>query len=474
MDGISLTRIARAAVLPAMIGISAAAPARGDDPVASVAGSASTRPAAKIPAPRSFGGIRSPMSYSARPAPTGPGSSRPSATAARPTRHPIASASSPALPSSWWPRPVGATAPAVKDRGWQTSPIGGATVRRSSGGRAGGEAAGRRRGGYGERRREGPTSRQPPCRRSRRPAVRPTGHAADGQRHRAGRPVDQPPDSPCTGHSTSNPDLVALRQGEPDSRRPPRPSRSPGISPPRSIPTVWVDYRPITLIPPSTFGSSSPGGGGASHHGGYYHYGQNYILFSLRQPVELGHQTTHRYHIAQAAFEQQQWNVLQAELTALVQTYRFFQTAAYRREKIPAGPASWPTSTTGSPSRSSASSRPASPRSPRPTSALARVESHGSRQVVKAARQDYLTALADLRNQIGIPESAGDRRAARRVHPAAVYPAGRRADHGRDGAGQPPRHPRRGGPDRRDRARRQPGQGGPHPHPDHRPAICDG
>ena len=39
--------------------------------------------------------------------------------------------------------------------------------------------------------------------------------------------------------------------------------------------------------------------------------------------------------------------------------------------------------------------------------ALARVESQGTRQAVKAARQDYLTALADLRNQIGIPESAG-------------------------------------------------------------------
>ena len=34
MDGISLTRMARAALLPAVIGMSAAGPARGDDPVA--------------------------------------------------------------------------------------------------------------------------------------------------------------------------------------------------------------------------------------------------------------------------------------------------------------------------------------------------------------------------------------------------------------------------------------------------------
>ena len=39
--------------------------------------------------------------------------------------------------------------------------------------------------------------------------------------------------------------------------------------------------------------------------------------------------------------------------------------------------------------------------------ALARVESRATRQLVKAAQQDYLTALTDLRNQIGIPEQAG-------------------------------------------------------------------
>ena len=38
--------------------------------------------------------------------------------------------------------------------------------------------------------------------------------------------------------------------------------------------------------------------------------------------------------MAQAAFTQAQWNVLQAELSALVQTYRLHQTAAHRREKM--------------------------------------------------------------------------------------------------------------------------------------------
>ena len=34
------------------------------------------------------------------------------------------------------------------------------------------------------------------------------------------------------------------------------------------------------------------------------------MYFSLRQPIELGHQTTHRYDIAKAAYNQQHWNVV--------------------------------------------------------------------------------------------------------------------------------------------------------------------
>ena len=58
------------------------------------------------------------------------------------------------------------------------------------------------------------------------------------------------------------------------------------------------------------------------------------MYFSWRQPIELGHQTRYRHAIAQAAWNQQQWIVVQAELLAMVQTYRFFETAAYRREKL--------------------------------------------------------------------------------------------------------------------------------------------
>lgn len=73
--------------------------------------------------------------------------------------------------------------------------------------------------------------------------------------------------------------------------------------------------------------------GGARRNQSYYYTGNQFIYLSLRQPLELGHKTKHRYHIAQAAYSQYQWNVIQAEFQAMVQTYNLFQTAAYQREK---------------------------------------------------------------------------------------------------------------------------------------------
>ena len=206
------------------------------------------------------------------------------------------------------------------------------------------------------------------------------------------------------GAITSNPDLVTLRQGNALA------ASAEAVEVARHFPTslnptLWMDYRPITLIPPNTFGSTSPGGGRTSSgNQGFYHYGQNYFYISLRQPVELGHQTTHRYHIAQAAFDQQKWTVVQAELTALVQTYRFFQTAAYRREKYRL---SDELADFNDRLSESLQKRMEANQVQPADVALARVESRATRQLVKAARQDYLTALTDLRNQIGIPEQAG-------------------------------------------------------------------
>jgi outer membrane protein, heavy metal efflux system len=205
------------------------------------------------------------------------------------------------------------------------------------------------------------------------------------------------------GAITSNPDLVTLRQGNALA------ASAEAVEVARNFPTtlnptLWLDYRPITLVPTGTFGSGSPGGspsGGSK--GGFYHFGQDYIYISLRQPVELGHQTTHRYHIAQAAFDQQTWIVVQAELTALVQTYRFFQTAAYRREKYLLAQE---LANFNDRLLETLRKRMEANQVQAADVSLARIEALATRQQIKAARQDYLTALTDLRNQIGIPEQA--------------------------------------------------------------------
>jgi len=216
-----------------------------------------------------------------------------------------------------------------------------------------------------------------------------------------------------TGALTSNPDLVALRTGNPAA------ASAEAVEVARHFPvalnpTVFIDYRPITLIPNGTFGNNGTGGsttgtaaGGNTSKGGFYHNGQGYLLVAVRQPIEFGHQTTHRHAIAKAAYSVVQWQIVQAELSALVQTHRFFQTAAYRREKLRvAGQlADFNDRLLASLERQlGANARPGLAADV----ALARVEGRATRQQAKAARQDYITALTDLRNQIGIPETAAE------------------------------------------------------------------
>jgi cobalt-zinc-cadmium efflux system outer membrane protein len=164
-------------------------------------------------------------------------------------------------------------------------------------------------------------------------------------------------------------------------------------------PTLWVDVRPLTLerIPAGTAADGT-------YHGTHYQEKNVLMYFSLRQPIEWGHQTTHRYNIAKAAYSQQQWNVVQAELTALVQTYRFFQTAAYRREKLQVAKN---LATFNAKLLETLKRRLEAGQVPASAVSLASVETRATEQLVEAAEQDYVTALTDLRNQIGRPEAAG-------------------------------------------------------------------
>jgi cobalt-zinc-cadmium efflux system outer membrane protein len=199
---------------------------------------------------------------------------------------------------------------------------------------------------------------------------------------------------------SSNPDLALLRLGNPTL--PSAEAVEVARHFPAALnPAVWIDYRFITLIPFQAFG----GPGSTRPPGGFYHFGQQYILISLRQPIELGHQTTHRYRIAQAAYDRQRWTVFQAELTAIVQTYRLYQTARYRRERLKVARQ---LADFNEKIEKSLQVRLEANLVPAAEVVLARVESRASRQLAKAASQDYMTALTDLRNQIGIPETAGE------------------------------------------------------------------
>jgi outer membrane protein, heavy metal efflux system len=404
MDGISLAWIARAALLPAVIGMSAANLARGDDPVASDDNRPASRPDATKQAPATFGSIHSPRIVNARPIPAGPSSPRSSADDAGQARQRIATASTPALPSSWWPSPAQVSPAAPRDRGWQAAQAGGITPARV----ASTAPAARRPAGDASLRRTQASALDAaaaplPTASATQPIGPPLLPSAVTAPDLGGQSISLP--LALYGALTSNPDLVSLRQGNPIA--PSAEAVEVARRFPTTLnPTIWVDYRPITLIPPGTFGNGLVGNHGVANHGGFYHFGQNYILFSVRQPIELGHQTTHRYRIAKAAYEQQQWTVLQAELTALVQTYRFFQTAAYRREKYRL--ARQLAEFNDRLAESLQHQLEAGQGQVNPADlALARVESRGASQAVKAARQDYLTALADLRNQIGASEEAG-------------------------------------------------------------------
>ena len=95
--------------------------------------------------------------------------------------------------------------------------------------------------------------------------------------------------------------------------------------------------------------------------------------------------------------------MLQGELTTLVQTYRFFQTAAYRREKLRLANelADFNDHLLLELKRGLEINRAA----PADVT-LAEVENQATRQQVEVAMQDYANALTDLRNQMGVPESA--------------------------------------------------------------------
>ncbi len=189
------------------------------------------------------------------------------------------------------------------------------------------------------------------------------------------------------GALTSNPDLVALRQNAPATAEAVEVARR---FPATLNPTIWLDMRPLNY-------ARVPGHGGPDQKDAY-------VNISWRQPIELGNQTQHRYEMAKAAYSQAQWGIVQAEVLALVQTFRFFETAAYRREKLKLAErlAVFNRELVDS-LRKALDENLVLAADVR----IAEVELRALQQQVEAARQDYATALADLHNQLGTPETAG-------------------------------------------------------------------
>ncbi len=119
-----------------------------------------------------------------------------------------------------------------------------------------------------------------------------------------------------------------------------------------------------------------------------------------QQPIELGHRQRYREQMAEAQYTQTRWTTLQTELAALVQTYRFHQTALYRREKLAiAQELNSFNARLVEITRRQAEANTATASDV----ILAEVESQTTVEQLESARQDYVAALADLRQQIGIP-----------------------------------------------------------------------
>ena len=124
---------------------------------------------------------------------------------------------------------------------------------------------------------------------------------------------------------------------------------------------------------------------------------------SWSQPVEFGHRTAYRTAIAHAEFQQTHWTIVQAELLALVQTYRTYETAAYRRDKLRVALdlAALNDQLVQVLRRQLEANQVSAA-----DALLAEVENQASQQRVEMARQEYADALAALRQAIGVVEWA--------------------------------------------------------------------
>ncbi len=184
----------------------------------------------------------------------------------------------------------------------------------------------------------------------------------------------------------SNPNLVATRQNERVSAEAVAVSR---YFPTSLNPSISVTYTPWVF---------------EREANGVVQDLDRAVSVTWAQPIELGHQQRYREEMANASYCQTRWNILQAELAALIQTYRFHQTALYRREKLAVAQDlnTFSERLVGTLRRQAEANQATAA-----DVVLAEVEHQATIDQLESARQDYVAALSDLRQQIGIPSVAG-------------------------------------------------------------------
>jgi cobalt-zinc-cadmium efflux system outer membrane protein len=184
---------------------------------------------------------------------------------------------------------------------------------------------------------------------------------------------------------SSNPDLVATRQDLCVSAAAVAVAQRFPLS---LNPSVSVDVRPWTFEHDTGQGSRQLG---------------TQVSLSWMQPIEFGHRTGRRVAIARAEYSQTQWNILQAELLALIETYRLHQTATFRRDKLRVARelAEFNARLVQTVRRQTEAGQLAASEL-----VLAEVENQSMQQALQIAEQEYAAALAAMRRQIGIPNYA--------------------------------------------------------------------
>lgn len=128
------------------------------------------------------------------------------------------------------------------------------------------------------------------------------------------------------------------------------------------------------------------------------------VTLSLIQPVEVSGAQRYRVAQARAEYTLSQWQLLVAELQAITETYRLYETAVYRRERCRV---TEELATLQEKLVETTRRRVESGLTPVSDLILTESEAHAMNQATFISREEYSAAIADLQKQLGLPEYAG-------------------------------------------------------------------